>query len=239
MDEQQRSLLTKAREHYKRKEFERARALLEKLVEGGGTMYADVHNMLGVIHHDQGDLGRAQEQFEAALRINPNYTEAILNLTVTYNEIGRYEDARKLMEHLGQQKGPEGSERLEPYARGKIANLHAELGKLYLALGQYEEAIREYRRALAVAPEFPDLRVKLTVALREAGRLSEGLQEIERALEEHPGGIAALTQHGILLYLLGRKDKARRAWEEALYRDPLNKLIQLYLNTLDREAAAD
>ena len=123
--------------------------------------------------------------------------------------------------------------------RGKIANLHSELGKLYLALGQHEEAIREYRKALSVAPEFPDLRVKLAVALREAGRLSEGLQEIERALEEHPGGIAALTQHGILLYLLGRKDKARRAWEDALYRDPLNKLVQLYLNTLNREAAAE
>ena len=90
MDDQQRNTLTKAREHYKRKEFDRAKLLLERLVEGGLSGFADVHNMLGVIHHDQGDLPRAQEQFEAALRINPNYTEAILNLTVTYNEIGRY-----------------------------------------------------------------------------------------------------------------------------------------------------
>ena len=98
MDDQQRNTLTKAREHYKRKEFDRAKLLLERAVESGVTGFADVHNMLGVIHHDQGDLPRAQEQFEAALRINANYTEAILNLTVTYNEIGRYDDARRLME---------------------------------------------------------------------------------------------------------------------------------------------
>ena len=37
---------------------------------------------------------------------------------------------------------------------------------------------------------------------------------------------------------MGRKDAARKAWEEALYKDPLSKLVQLYLNTLDRESAA-
>jgi len=118
---------------------------------------------------------------------------------------------------------------------GKIANLHAELGSLYLALGRNEEAIGEYHRALRVAPGFVDLRVKLAVALRETGRIAEGLGEVERALADHPGLVAGLAQQGILLYLLGKKADARRAWEEALSRDPLNKLVQLYLNTLDRE----
>jgi hypothetical protein len=27
---------------------------------------------------------------------------------------------------------------------------------------------------------------------------------------------------------------ARRSWEEALYREPLNRIVQVYLNTLDR-----
>jgi tetratricopeptide (TPR) repeat protein len=75
------------------------------------------------------------------------------------------------------------------------------------------------------------------VALRETGRLMEGLSEVERALIDHPGLVPGLAQQGILLYLIGKKEEARRSWEEALSRDPLNKLVQLYLNTLERETS--
>ena len=40
-------------------------------------------------------------------------------------------------------------------------------------------------------------------------------------------------------YLLGRNADARRDWETALFRDPLNKLVQLYLNTLDTVSAVE
>jgi tetratricopeptide (TPR) repeat protein len=229
MDEQQRNLLTKAREHYKRKEFERARALLEKLVEGGGTMYADVHNMLGVIHHDQGDLGRAQEQFEAALRINPNYTEAILNLTVTYNEIGRYDDARKLMEHLGQQKGPEGSERLEPYARGKIANLHAEVAQAYYDVGLLAAAITEMTKAIDLCADFVDLRVRLGNMLSEAQRMPEATAQYEEAVKIKPEYLQARIQLGIAYHKAHRKDEAIAQWRSVAEKDPQNRSARMYL----------
>ena len=66
--------------------------------------------------------------------------------------------------------------------------------------------------------------------------LEEGLEELDMAIAGRPGLVPALAQRGVILYLLGRKEEAREAWEKALYRDPLNKLIQLYLNALDREA---
>ncbi len=232
------TLVTIGKRAFEEKDLFRAEKLLREALEGGAN-YADIHHTLGLIYHQWGKLHQAIEHFEKSLKANPTYTESLLSLAITLNDMGRYEEARDAYRRANESVVRPGGEATPGNLfRGKIANLHAELGKLYLALGQHEEAIREYRKALSVAPEFPDLRVKLAVALREAGRLSEGLREIERALEEHPGGIAALIQHGILLYLLGRKDMARRAWEDALYRDPLNKLVQLYLNTLAREAAA-
>ena len=38
-------------------------------------------------------LRDAEEAFENALRLNPRYTEAALNLSVTYNDRGKYERA--------------------------------------------------------------------------------------------------------------------------------------------------
>jgi tetratricopeptide (TPR) repeat protein len=123
--------------------------------------------------------------------------------------------------------------------RGRVANLHKELGELYLALGQHDEAILEYRKALAVAPAYPDLRVRLLTALREAGRVDEAMAEAEAFLEQSPGNAAALVQKGILHYMAGERARARTAWEEALDRDPLNKVVQVYLSTLNRERPAD
>jgi len=58
---------------------------------------------------------------------------------------------------------------------------------------------------------------------------------VDAFLAETPGNAAALMQKGILHYLAGEKAQARRAWEEAHYKDPLNKIVQVYLNTIDRE----
>jgi predicted negative regulator of RcsB-dependent stress response len=79
----------------------------------------------------------------------------------------------------------------------------------------------------------------MVVALRESGKTEEGLEEAGKVLAGHPDNVSAMIQQGILLYLSGKKGKARRSWEEALFRDPTNKLVQLYLNTLDRETEGE
>jgi predicted Zn-dependent protease len=65
--------------------------------------------------------------------------------------------------------------------------------------------------------------------------MAEALEETEKVLAARPDSVPARIQQGILLYLSGKKGAARRAWEDALFREPTNKLVQLYLNTLDRE----
>ena len=72
-------------------------------------------------------------------------------------------------------------------------------------------------------------------ALREAGRTDEARNEVDAFLAESPENAAALIQKGVLHYLAGEKARAHRAWEEALYKEPLNKIVQVYLNTIDRE----
>ncbi len=229
-------LITIGKRAFEENDLVRAEKLLREAI-GSGANYADIQYILGLIYHRWGKYNQAVERFERALAINPEYTEALLSLSITHNDMGRYEEARAAYQRANQSVVRSGHPSEGNLFRGKIANLHAELGGLYLALGHYQDAIEEYRKALRVAPSYPDLRLKLATALREAGRLREGLAEVEQVLSAHPGNIPALTQQGILHYLLEDRAAARRAWEEALYREPVNKLIQLYLTILDREAA--
>jgi tetratricopeptide (TPR) repeat protein len=221
---------------FEEKDFPRAERLLREAVEGG-AVYADIFHTLGLIHHQWGDFDQAIEYFEKGLAVNPAYTEALLSLSITLNELGRYEEAKEAYRRANASIAPPAHEAPAQgnLFRGKIANLHAELAELYQALGQNDDSVREYRQALTVAPGFPDLRIRLAAVLRESGRLEDALAETGRVVAENPDNVAGLTQQGIVNFLLGRKSDARRDWEAALFRDPLNKLVQLYLNTLDRD----
>lgn len=218
-------------------DYPRAERHLRTALEGGAE-YPDIHYTLGLIEHQRGNYRQAVEQFEKAINLNPDYTEALLSLSITLNDMGLYEEARTAYDRASMVLSRHGVPPERNMVRGRVANLHKELGELYLALGQHDEAISEYRKALSVAPGYPDLRVRLVSALREAGRADQALAEVDAFLSESPGNAAALTQKGILLYLSGNRAKARHAWEEALYRDPLNRVVQVYLNTLNREQPA-
>ena len=209
------------------------RQLLEALA--GGAQYPDIHYTLGLIDHQRGNFRRAVERFGQAISLNPDYTEALLSLSITLNDMGRYDEARGAYDRAAEILSRKGGSPGENLFRGRIANLHKELGELYLALGQHDDAIREYRHALSIAPGYPDLRVRLVTALREAGRVDEARTEVDAFLAKSPGNAAALIQKGILDYLSGDRTRARRAWEEALYKEPLNKIVQVYLNTIGRD----
>ena len=209
------------------------RHLLDAL--GDGAKYPDIHYTLGLIEHQRGNYRRAVERFGEAVSLNPDYTEALLSLSITLSDMGRYDEARDAYDRAAEILSRKGGPPRENLFRGRIANLYKELGELYLALGQHEDAIREYRNALSVAPGYADLRVRLVTALREAGRTDEARNEVDAFLAEAPGNAAALIQKGILHSLAGERAVARRAWEEALCRDPLNKIVQVYLNALGRE----
>ena len=71
MDERTKQTLVLGREHYTKREFEKAEQMLRMVLEEEDR-YADVHDMLGVIAHSRGNstAGRAKH-LERALALNP------------------------------------------------------------------------------------------------------------------------------------------------------------------------
>ena len=232
MDPQIKHHLTVGRDFYQAGEYERAKPHLEAVLESH-TDFADVHNMVGVIHYEAGRPSKAREAFERALQINPRYTEAALNLAVCYNELGRYEDAKRVYSQAQGTPDGGGLDPLDHFVRGKIANMHADLGDAYVAVGLLDHAVKEYRKALRVCPTFVDIRTKLATTLRDQGRVAESLDELIAIRESAPDFLMGRVHLGVTLWRAGRVVDARKEWEHVLAVDPTNRSCRVYLRMTD------
>src|SRR5512141_1858184 len=189
MDETLKQALALGRGYYLKREYALAEQYLTQVVEQNQS-FADVHNMLGVIYHDQGQYQKALRSFEAALRLNPGYTDAALNLAVTYNDTGKYKEAQETYRHALSRSGATQG-KLDRFVQGKLANMYADIGDVYLSSGMYAEAVHEYRRALALGPAFVDIRARRAGALRDAGERDAAIAEYEEVVRQAPAYLPA------------------------------------------------
>jgi tetratricopeptide (TPR) repeat protein len=233
MDDRLKQLLLLGREHYEKREYDKAESLLRQVLDQDDR-FADVHDMLGVIAHSRGNFMAAEQHFERALAINPAYTEAALNLAVTYNDRGKYEAAREVYKRIrGKPSGEK--EGLDPFARGKLANMHADIAQAYTDLALPRDAVDELEKAVALCPHFADLRTKLGHLLRELKELVRAREHYEAALSARPGFVPARVALGVTLLSLGELDGAEYHWKKVLETEPENPQVKMYLRMLTTE----
>jgi tetratricopeptide (TPR) repeat protein len=235
MDDHLKQLLLLGREHYSKREFDKAEYLLKQVVEKTDR-FADVYDMLGVMAHGRGDFAQAERYFESAVRLNPNYTEAQLNLMVTYNDLGKYDAAREIYGNIRARSAAGG--RGDPFAKGKIANMHAELSQAYQDAGMAQEAIAELERAVRLCPQFADLRTRLAVLYRDAGQPELAREELEMARSANPSYPQARLLLGVMMLSAGELEPAEAEFETVLARDPDNKGAQMYLRVVKSRIAS-
>lgn len=236
MNERVKQLLVLGREHYAKREFEKAEQMLRMVLEEEDR-YADVHDMLGVIAHSRGNFLVAERHFERALEINPAYTEAALNLAVTYNDRGKYEKAREVYSRI--KVGASGTAAgLDPFARGKLANMHADIAQAYHDAGLIREAVREYEKAVSLCPHFADLQTKLGTLLRELNDLTGARKAYEAAVQAKPNYVPARLQLGVTLLSLGEPNVAEEHWKHVISLEPENSQAKMYLRMLERTRAS-
>ena len=111
--------------------------------------------------------------FSAALRVDPNDPLGNLHFGVAAGRAGRLDEARRTLERG--REGDPGSVRIA----GALAWVH-------LRRGDGPAALVEARRAVALAPSFPEARLHLANALHLAGDHRGELDEATRALALSP-----------------------------------------------------
>ena len=93
-------------------------------------------------------------------------------------------------------------------------------GDRALADGNYERALREYRKALEDVPDSRRALLGVATTYVEMARYDDALDAFERFLERYPDFAGAYVNRGIALDRMGLYEKALKDYERALILDP-------------------
>jgi serine/threonine protein kinase/tetratricopeptide (TPR) repeat protein len=103
----------------------------------------------------------------------------------------------------------------------KALTLDPDLAEAYLARGRllwtpsnhfpHDQAIQEYRRALALNPSLDEARNQLSVVLGHVGLVDEALAELDQALKTNPSNTLARFRVGEVLLFKGKHEEALAA----------------------------
>jgi tetratricopeptide (TPR) repeat protein len=123
--------------------------------------------------------------------------------------------------------------RIEQRASGRdSASDLAALGVAFLALGDPERSITAFERAVALAPDNPEIQSNLAAAYLAGGQdrqldsdgpagdyYARAVRAAERALEHRSPPIEAWFNFALALERVGMRDRAAKAWQDYLSRD--------------------
>ena len=224
-------LLAQARERFAVQDYYGAVHLLEDVLAGGRS-FTDVHHLLGLALALLGHKARALAQFERALELNPRYLEANIHRGILLTELGRADEAEAAFRAAVLLGESDTGGYSRPVAAA-LANRHAELGEAYAEAGGLEDALEQFRRAVALGPAFHDLRYRFARLLLEAGRPLEAREQLEQIVAAHPDFHDAAALLGLAHYLAGDAGAARELWARCLRQRP-DARVEAYLAMTER-----
>ncbi len=190
---------------------------------------ADAHYLLGVSYYFQGQIGQTVEELRKALSLDPHHTDAAICLSVLFNDIGKYDEAKRVFEQANQSVAHKRGGYDTLGIDRKFAVKHLELADLYFRYRRYDEAIEEYSKAALLDPTTLDIRIRRAKAFAKKGFVSRAMQELQQLKAEQPRFATARIQLGLLHYSQGNVLDAELEWEAVREHDPANREALAYL----------
>ncbi|WP_446744566.1 tetratricopeptide repeat protein [Silvibacterium acidisoli] len=178
----------------------------------------------------RGDRDKANAMFEGALERRPDIAElheAVMQMggkvpPAPAREIS--ESQRSLEDGLYRQAHESEKHAEEAFSRiGELApdsyRAHQVMGDSLSAQQRSEEAIKEYRAALALKPDLPNLHAAIANNYLRLSQPDEALREFKAELALQPNSSAACEAVGRVLTLQGNYDEAGEMLQRALHLD--------------------
>jgi tetratricopeptide (TPR) repeat protein len=213
--------LSEARQFFIEGQYKLAEPLLEQLLLQN-LRNPEIYQMLATIYYDRGQFNKAIKTFKRALEIDPQYTDASVGLSIILNDLGRYDEGRKIFQEarqiLDNQKKPNLS-----FLDETISKKHEEIADLYSQSRAWSEALENLQKALKLTPQ---RRVQLGLKLAEAhsrlGESQKAIRELREVLFIDSECVSARLKLAELYQRTNRLVEARDQWESVLVTDPRN-----------------
>ena len=128
---------------------------------------------IGLIHVDQGQLDPAEAAYRTALDLQPDFTQAAVNLADLYRIQGREGEGEKTLRQALTLDPPN-------------AAVHHALGLLLIRQKRLPEALTALAEAARLGSDNPRYGYVYAVALNSTGQGPKAIQELETVLQHHP-----------------------------------------------------
>lgn len=205
-------------------------ALQQLVTESEGN--ASVHNDLGSLYYNSGQIDQALAHYEKAAELNPEHPGYLKNLAdILYSETNDAERALSIYDKILS-------------IRPNDVDTLMVAGHLEVALERFDQAIERYSRIIALEPsneearQFidrigrppvtpvtahnPDADYRHCQELVAQGQINDGIACLEGLTQQYPSFALAHNDLGVLYYQRGDKSRCVKNYKKAVAMDPKN-----------------
>jgi tetratricopeptide (TPR) repeat protein len=161
----------------------------------------DDHLLLGRLYHLNNDLGKAENEWKTAVKLDPNSEEAITQLSVLYGEEGDTTHALKVLTEV-----PESA---------RSAKLYSALGSTYEQLKRYKDAIDAFRHAIELDRDNLDAIRGLAENLLNDGQTDAALEQFKVIADANPEDAQTYVRMAEIYRRQGKYDLALETLKKA------------------------
>jgi tetratricopeptide (TPR) repeat protein len=171
---------------------------------------AEAHYRIGILSNKLGNTEGGMQEFRAALRAEPNHTEARKALAAFY--INRGANARQ------QQRLPDAIRDFREAVKFDPGSStpHLELGLAYQESGRVPEAVKEYQAAVMADPKDLTAQMRLGQGYNAQRQYDQATTAFEAVLEGNPNSAEAYAGLGVAYAHQGQTEEAKKAFDMAI-----------------------
>lgn len=170
------------------------------------------HDNLGFTYEHAGDIENALEEFEIAIKLQPDNYKALANIGVAYAKLGIYNESIASLKK---------SIKIKKYHK-----TYDKLGLVYVELNMENEAIESFKKAIKINPRYAKAHNDLGTVYGKIGKFDLALQEFNEAIRIDKDYADTHYNLGILLEFLEQDDLAKKEFEIAVRLEPDNEKIR-------------
>lgn len=206
--------------------FQDSRNLLEAMLKGSPNS-SDIWFQLGLVGLAEKRYQESDAAFQKSWEINPSNARSLMGIIETYMAQGKVEPAMQRLQ-------------AEAAKDPKRAEFDLMIGNTAVRTGKFDLAIENYKKLLGkVDPKSrsaADAYLRMGETYRRKGDLASGVVALQKAADVVPNDPVIIGTLALTLEGAGRKDEAKRAYEQVIKLNPnnaiaLNNLAMLMADT--------